>query len=72
MDKASRDVTVPAPKSVGQGDVNALKLGFDATHAVIAASIVLTSNCQCYLTQGFQSILSDCFAAIYVKCVERE
>ena len=44
MDKASQDATVLAPKSVVQGDVNALKLSFSVTHDVIAASIVVTSN----------------------------
>ncbi|XP_068223541.1 uncharacterized protein [Palaemon carinicauda] len=42
VDKATRDATVLAPKSVVQGDVNALKLGFCVTHDVIAASIVVT------------------------------
>ncbi|XP_068212648.1 KRAB-A domain-containing protein 2-like [Palaemon carinicauda] len=44
VDKASQNATVLAPKSVVQGDVNALKLDFCVTHDVIAASIVVTSN----------------------------
>ena len=44
MDKGSQDAIALAPKSVRQGDANALRLDFSATHAAIAASIVATSD----------------------------